>query len=67
MGTECLKRALREGEAELMDTYINGATKLLRTFTAQMEALNRHRGAVSEQMIVGDVNVSKGGQTIVDP
>jgi len=30
-----------------------------------MEALNRHRGNVGHQMVVGNVNVSDGGQAIV--
>jgi hypothetical protein len=50
-----------------MDANINRATKLLRTFTTQMEALNRHRGKVGQQMVVGNVNVNEGGQAIVGP
>ena len=30
-----------------------------------MEALNRNRGKISQQMVVGNVNVSEGGQAIV--
>ncbi len=50
-----------------MDANINHATKLTRTYTAQMEALNRHRGKVGQQMLVGNVNVNEGGQAIVGP
>jgi hypothetical protein len=57
LATECLKRALREGETELMEININSATKLLRIFTTQMEALNRHREDVSQQMIVENANL----------
>jgi hypothetical protein len=57
LAMECLKRALREGETELMEIYINCATKLLRIFTTQMEALNRHREDVSQQMIVENANL----------
>jgi len=65
LATECLKRAADEDQTlEELNTKINLATKLLRTFTTQMEALNRHRGKVS-QMIVGNVSVSEGGQAIV--
>jgi hypothetical protein len=46
---------------------VNRANKLLRTFTAQMEALNRHRRPVGQQMVVGNVNVNDGGQAIVGP
>ena len=48
-----------------MDANILRATKLLRTFTTQMEALNRHRGKVGQPMVVGNVNVNEGGQAIV--
>ena len=66
LAIECLKRASREGPTtEGMDANINHATKLLRTFTAQMEALNRRRGKVGQQIVVRDVNVNEGGQAIV--
>jgi len=65
LATECFKRAADEDQTlEELNTKINLATKLVRTFTGQMEALNRHRGKVS-QMIVGNVSVSEGGQAIV--
>ena len=50
---------------EATEANIHLATKLLRTFTAQMEALNRHRGEVGQPMVVGNVNVNEGGQAIV--
>jgi len=66
LAIECLRRASVEGQtAVVMDANVNHATKLLRTFTAQMEVLNRHRGKVSQQVLVGNVNVSEGGQAIV--
>jgi len=66
LAVECLGRASRTNQtAEGMDSNINHATKLLRTFTTQMEALNRHRGKVGQQMVVGNVNVNEGGQAIV--
>ena len=55
----------RDCSMEASDRYLNGAVKLLRTFTAQMEALNRYRGKVSQQMTVENVNVTEGGQAIV--
>jgi hypothetical protein len=68
LSMECLKRASLEGQTTVgIDTNINRATKLLRTFTAQMEALNRHRGKIGQQMVVGNVNVNEGGQAIVGP
>jgi hypothetical protein len=50
-----------------IDADINLAVKLMRTFTAQMEALNRHRGKITQPMMVGNVNVADGGQAIVGP
>jgi hypothetical protein len=47
------------------DANVNRANKLLRTFTAQLEALNRHRGKITQAMVVGNVNVNDGGQAIV--
>ena len=66
LAVECLRGAsLKDQTTEGMDANIQRATKLLRTFTAQMEALNRHRGKLSQQMVVSNVNVSDGGQAIV--
>jgi hypothetical protein len=67
LAMECLSRASRCQTMEGLDADINQATKLLRTFTAQMETLNRHRGKVGQQMVVGSVNVNDGGQAIVGP
>ncbi len=47
------------------NTAVNQATKLLRTFTAQIEALNRHRGKGQQKMMVEHVHVHRGGQAIV--
>ncbi len=55
-----------EGETFVgIDASVNQAVRLLRTFTSQMEALNRHRGKVGEPVVVGNVNVNDGGQAIV--
>jgi len=63
---ECLKRASMEGQTTVeMDANVNHVTKLARTFTMQIEALNRHRGKVGQQLVVGNVNVNEGGQAIV--
>jgi hypothetical protein len=45
----------------------NALNKLTRTFTAQMEALNRHRGKGQQKMTVEHVHVHDGGQAIVGP
>jgi hypothetical protein len=41
------------------------ATKMLRTFAVQMEALKRYRAGNSQKTIVENVNVNEGGQAIV--
>jgi hypothetical protein len=51
--------------AEFVEANVNLASKLSRTFTAQMEALNRHRGTISHPLVVGNVNVNDGGRAIV--
>ena len=47
------------------DSYSNQANKFLRTFTAQVEALKRHRQKASQTVRVDHVHVNKGGQAIV--
>jgi len=48
-----------------IDANVNRATKLLRAFTAQMEAINRYRGNSQQKMTVEHVHVHEGGQAIV--
>jgi len=48
-----------------IDINVNRANKLLRTFTAQMEALVRYRGKGRQKMTVEHVHVHEGGQAIV--
>ncbi len=45
--------------------YVNQATKMLRTFAAQMEALKRYRTGGQQKVIVEHVHVNEGGQAIV--
>ncbi len=66
LAMECLARALVQGQtSQGIDANVNRAVRLLRTFTAQVEGLNRHRGKVGQPMVVGNVNVNDGGQAIV--
>jgi hypothetical protein len=53
------------GTLQATDANVNRANKFLRTFAALLEALNRHRGKITPPMVVGNVNVSDGGQAIV--
>jgi hypothetical protein len=52
---------------EGIDANTHRAVRLLRTFTSQVDALNRNRGKISQQMVVENVNVNDGGQAIVGP
>lgn len=47
--------------------YMDQATKLQRTYLAQVEALNRHRGKGQQKVTVEyqNVNVQSGGQAVV--
>jgi len=50
---------------ESKDRNTNRATKLLRTFAAQMETLKRYRTGGQQKMTVEHVHVHQGGQAIV--
>ncbi len=66
VGMEMLRRAMVPDQTfEGRNAAVNRATKLLRTFTAQMEALNRYRGKGQQKMMVEHVHVHRGGQAIV--
>jgi hypothetical protein len=66
LAMEYLKRAgLPNQTPEGIDANVHRAVRLLRTFTSQIEALNRNRGKISQQVVVGNVNVNDGGQAIV--
>ena len=61
----CLGRAAKGDHPEIVARNIELATKLTRTFTAQVEALNRHRGKGQQKVTVEHVTVNAGGQAIV--
>jgi len=48
-----------------MEAYSTCYNKLARTFTAQIEALRKHRTGGKQTVVVQHVNVSDGGQAIV--
>ena len=47
--------------------HVNTSMKLLRVYSELVEALDRHRGKVPQQMVVGNVLVADGGRAIVGP
>ena len=52
-------------EIELGSKAFNVANKLTRTYTMQMEALQRYRGKGAQKMVIEHVNVNSGGQAII--
>jgi hypothetical protein len=59
-------RQLKSSETIMQqDSNGNLAVKLLRTYTMQMEALQRYRGKGEQKMTVEHVHVYQGGQAIV--
>jgi hypothetical protein len=50
---------------EAKERNTNQAIKLLRTFTAQIEALDKHRRNGQQKVVVKHVHVNEGGQAIV--
>ncbi|MHC4457706.1 MAG: hypothetical protein ACYS0I_11600 [Planctomycetota bacterium] len=66
MAMETLKRAiLGEQTFEGKQVNVNQATKMLRTYIAQMEAIKKYRTGGQQKMIVEHVHVNEGGQAIV--
>lgn len=50
---------------ELGNANLNLANKLMRTYTIQMEALNRYRGKGQQKMTIEHVNINSGGQAVI--
>jgi hypothetical protein len=56
---QMLQRAAREQPSlEVYDSVVNRATKLLRTYTAQLEALKRYRSAGEQRVVVQHQHVN---------
>ena len=63
---EMMRRAMVLNKSfEYVDANINRANKLMRTFTAQMEALNKYRTKGNQKITVQHVNVNEGGQAVI--
>lgn len=66
LAMETLKRAMITDQTfEGKQANINEATKMLRTFIAQMEALKKYRSGGHQKVTVEHVHVNEGGQAIV--
>jgi hypothetical protein len=62
---EMLSRAKQAESTSRFQEYGSLAVKLLRTYTAQVEAIARLRRSGEQRVIVQHVNVNEGGQAIV--
>ena len=58
---------LSEQTFDEVDVNINRVTKLMRTYAAQVEALNKYRNKGKLQLTVKhqNVNVNDGGQAVI--
>jgi len=56
---------LSEQTEDGVNFNINRTTKLMRTYMAQMEALNKYRNKGKQQITVQHVNVNDGGQAVI--
>jgi len=66
MSLEMAKRAMTEAQTfEGVNANINRVTKLMRTFTAQVETLKKYRTGGKQTIQVQHVNVNEGGQAVV--
>ena len=54
-----------KSSAEMYFSLQNQGVKLMRLYTQQLEALDKHRRKGNQKMIVEHVHVHKGGQAIV--
>jgi hypothetical protein len=59
------RAASRDQMTEAVSNNLERANKLLRTFTTQMEALNRHRGKGQQKVTVEHVTVNQGGRAVI--
>ena len=51
--------------SNVVQDQVNRVTKLSRTFIAQLEALNKHRGKGQQKMTVEHIHVNEGGQAVI--
>jgi hypothetical protein len=66
LAMEMSRRAM-DGEQTLdgVDKNINFTNKLMRTFSTQVEALNKYRTKGQQKITVQHVNVNNGGQAVI--
>lgn len=62
---DCFRIAAQNERLDAINPMLCYANKLSRTFTMQMEALNRYRGKGQQKMTVEHVHINSGGQAII--
>ncbi len=66
LAMDFMRRAIAKDQTpDGTNLNVSRATKLLRTFVAQVEALNNYRRKGQQKVVVEHVHVHKGGQAIV--
>lgn len=66
LSMQCLRRANLPGrEARLQDVDLRHSERLMRIYTQQLDALNKHRGKGQQKVTVEHVTVNEGGQAVV--
>ena len=66
LAMECMKRSMIETQhPEAIHRYAKLANQFCRTFTAQLDALNKYRGKGQQKVTVEHVHVNEGGQAVV--
>lgn len=50
---------------EIGNNTVNAVNKLMRTYTMQIETLNRYRGKGQQKMTVEHVHINDGGKAII--
>lgn len=61
----CFRIAAKSQTIDMINLVFNSANKLIRSYTTQMEALNRYRGKGQQKMTVEHVHINSGGQAII--
>jgi hypothetical protein len=62
---DCFQIAAESETIDIRTAALSSATKLTRTYAAQMEALNRYRGKGQQKMTVEHVHINSNVQTII--
>jgi len=70
LAMDFMSRAIRsdgsgESVTHTIQSNVDRATKLMRTITAQIEALDRHRNKGKQIMTIKHINVNQGGKAVI--